>query len=168
MKKLLYFFLGLGMIFICGCSDDESGNNSCLNNYAEFYYNDTLYRTSFSPGGGTLFNGIGPSCGTDAGYREDSSLFTMRMGGQQRIAFSAMDVVIGVKNDFYFIDFVNDNFSNSRKSFKKLVDTYENYYIINHLDITNNSISGEFSFLITNTLGDTTEVTLGKFVCPYK
>lgn len=153
------------MTFIWSCSDDEA-SNKCVDDYAEFYYEDTLFRTSYTPDMGELFNPRPESCGTAATLSENSNSFQLRLGVEgQAINMIALVPNLFEKYEFTDIDYENFQFE---KTFNTLIPNFQNYIQINELDIYGNSIKGEFSFKLKNSTGDTIIITNGKFNCPYQ
>lgn len=170
MKNLLYLFLGLGMIMICSCATEEeeeekTTTNQCTDDYAEFYYDNTLFRTAYLPEGGELLTVSGESCGIGVAFSEMANILTLRILGEgQALNIHTELTNLNEEGEFRFLEYTN---SNINSTFDNLILDAENYILIEEMDPSANTIKGKFKFKIANAIGDTISVTDGLFNCSY-
>jgi len=166
MKNLLCIFLGLGMILIWSCSDDENlSNNICADDYAEYYYNGTLFNTMHLPDQGEVLTQSGESCGIGAVINENQNILTMRIFDEEHHLNIHADVTnLNQEVGFRFLELTN---SNTTSTLNDLTLNDQNFILIEELDTLANTIRGKFNFKIEDTSGDTVTVTSGIFDCSY-
>ncbi len=166
MKNLLYLFLGLGMISIWSCSDEEElPNNICVNDFAEYYYNGTIFNTMHMPDQGEVLTPSGESCGIGAVINLSQNILTLRIFGEEQDLNIHADITnLNEEVEFRFLEYTNNNITSS---FNNLTLDDQNFILIEELDTSANTIKGSFNFKIENSIGDTITVTNGFFNCSY-
>lgn len=165
MKNLLYIFLGLGMIALWSCSDDdELTSNVCENDFAEYSLNGTLFTTTHLPDQGEILTTSGESCGIGAVIDENQNILTLRIfGSEQELNIHTNVTNLNEEGAFRFLQYTNNNVTSS---FNNLLDD-QNFILIEELDTSASTIKGTFNFKIENSLGDTIIVTNGLFNCSF-
>ena len=171
MKNLLYLFLGFGMILNYSCAADEEAEeettlSSCADDYAEFYYNDVLFRTAYLAGGGEIVTSSGENCGIGIVHHKAADILTLRIFGEgQGLNIHTEMTNLNEEGDFRFLEYTHPTISTI---FDNLIMDGQNYILIEEMDSIANTIKGKFEFKIENGVGDTILVTNGLFNCTYQ
>jgi hypothetical protein len=171
MKNLRYIFLGLGVMALWSCSDDEKLTNNeemtsnvCEDDFAEYSVNDTVFATMHLPNQGEILTTSGESCGIGAVIDENQNNLILRIVGEEQALSIHADVTnINVEEAFRFLEYTNNDVTTS---FTNLLDD-ENFILVEELDTSASTIKGTFNFKIENSLGDTITVTNGVFNCSF-
>ena len=166
MKNLAYLFLMLGMIWSCSVSVDEQPEVTyCQNDYAEYYFNDVLFQTTYTPEGGEFLTPSGINCGITAVLDTARNKLILRIVGDgQGVNLHADVTNLNEEVEFSFVEYTNDN---SSSTFNQLIPDHQNFIFIEEVNSMTEKIEGKFRFDIENSTGETMSITDGTFHCSY-
>jgi len=166
MKNLYFILLVALTIFILSCTtEDEAAMVLCENDFVEFFYNDTMFRTMHLPEQGEILTPSMESCGVGAALNKTANILTLRILGESQNLFinADLDNVVG-DGELLNVEYTDEQMNSP---YNNLMIDPQNYFIVEENDTISNTMSGIFRFKIENVTGEVMNITNGTFNCSY-
>jgi len=154
----------LAILALWSCGEKELPEvNFCTDDNAEFYANNTLVNTTHTPGGGEILTPGGENCGLGAVYFENSQILTMRIFVENHSIYINAEISsLNQELEFSNVDYTN---TSTNTIYSDLIESSDNFILVESLDTTDNSMNGTFNFQVANDEGETMNITNGSFDC---